>query len=474
MIQFLKKNIYQILSICVLIFLIVGFSSWIKSGYGKITFQHFLGTFPFAKFLLGQIQRITGLRNGIPDITVNSVFLDFTKLLVSSVFKGFLFFIGSKLFLHIPTYRNQILGSLSQIIDSTQAVLKSPWYKIKESFVSLVSVLIATFFVNLIINPLTSFVNSLDKLHGNVFNIIFFVIVYFICSLLFSFISGYSLGFSVIITAVFQLLPEVLNIFITNGLVLATYLHVQAYEWKDIRTILCFLILLGWCALSTTFVNWLKRFILPSYVSQANVGQLPQTVFSILLTIDYVLLFYVMCLNTVNEQNFLTQNIGKIPLVSQIVYNISISEYVFSDIGVLWGLFFICLTMMALNMTKQIYSTNIIANFFIWDLSLGISIVLELVVFAGVCWVRDIGDVWKLILNIIGIVIILFLMRSNFLLILGTLVSTVLTTIGLSLLQHFEFFNMVLLNNNIELFLVICGILVISGFIIYMIKNYLF
>lgn len=436
----IKKHLYEILCIAVLGVLLIFFGAYIQTDNGQKVLNHFLGTFPFVKFMVGKIREITGLSKGLPGITENSVLIDFTKLLVSTLIKAVLFWLGSLIFLRLPSYgTNQILGSRSMWIDETKAIMDGPWYKIKACLVGLFSVLLGAFLVNLIINPLSAIVNSFsDKLKGTVFSFLIFVIVYLICGLIFALVSGCSLGFSLIKTAIFNILPEALSIFVTNAFVINVYLFWKEYQW-GYQTIISFLVLLIWCGLSQYLVKWIQKTVSGSVSGMFSGGGFLQGFYWMLATLDAILLFYVMCVNTVDASNALTQNLSQLPFIVQMRSGVSPLEYAFADpqacaMG-LWGLLFVCMLMASLQLAEQRFSANIIADIVIWSLELGFFFAIVLCAFAFVSWVIGLGALWMQLVNLVGIILAVALLMFYPALLLQSACTALFAALGLTLLQ---------------------------------------
>ncbi len=473
--KLVKDYLYQMICAVLLAVLLLFFHSYIQTDEGKIVFNHFLGTFPFIKFIVDTVREITGIQGGLEDITINSQIMDFTKLLVSTLFKAALFRIGSRIFLRLPFYaRNQILGPRTVWINEAEEIMKSPWYKVKKCIVSLASVLLGTFLVNLIINPLSSWVNGLSsRFEGTIFSILAFVIVYLICSLIFALISGYSFGFSLIKTLIFNILPEILSVFGTNMLCVAVYLSWENTGFHT-QTLTYCILLLVWCIVSEIFTEWLQKLLCRSSFGSFSIGGLIQNVFLLMASLDSVLLFYVMvCTNTNSSDNLLTQNIDKFPFVGQLKAGMTVWESITMPDGAvnLLGLLFLCLLMTALSMTMRPVQANILVNLFVWSLMQGIMFTIILIAYAGVSWLWGLGALWPTTIVAVAVIILFLLLMFAASLLLTGVCTAILSVIGLMALQMSGAWSG---NAGMESVLIASMVLVATGFLIHGLRYLLF
>lgn len=262
--NYIKNNILKCISFVLLVILVAGFAGFMTTPAGKKLFDELLSNFPFASLIYKHYCSITGNEIESKVITEHVFFVDAITTFSSAIFKCVIMHKAAKIFLYVPTLVNQIISSRRDTADIIEGSTKSPWYTIKYAVVAAIVTLIADYLGNI-------FMGWADKIIAkhHIFLLLIFAGLYVLFSIIRARYAKIPVKDSLKVSFFFNVLPSSAALLGTTSLIL--YAH---YSYKDNGfnwlTILLWIILLAWCAVSELLCNEFRRRCVGLYMNKKS------------------------------------------------------------------------------------------------------------------------------------------------------------------------------------------------------------
>lgn len=411
MLVFIKKHLTKFISLAVIIVLLIWFSDFLKTPEGKSFLSKLLGEFPFAKFIYDTINDILGFNVKLPDISASSVSEDLIKLFVSSSVSCLLFRLFSMIFLNVRIPRNQILRGFQTDADIIDENTNSLLYKLKHSFFSALATSLSVLTSNWCITKVSAIISDKYSPPEDTYVTILALFVFFLAySILFAVLSGYGLGFSLLKTAFFNVVPNLLSTFGTTSLMLGIYISHSATGFS-LKTIIWILLFVIWSGTSDYFVNLLKKEIVKHRnnfsINFSDLFAVTAMYFSIAsyCCVYFVKFNYGSYFDYLNDPTVkMFFNLKATPLFEFIVMNESPSSLFTDHISLLLSSipYMLLFSLITCVLTRIIRFRSLLAWFIAQSISLGFIIVLYS--FTIYCY-NSLSPIW----TVVGIIVFLII-----------------------------------------------------------------
>ncbi len=294
----------------------------------------------FEKF--GMSVQVKGYEAVVSEITFPALLIDLTKVMMAAFFRSLIFTGFSYLFLHAGNFdivKGLIGGESEDFL-----------YCINSWLLNGIAMLLGVFGANWIMSLASKPILALEKEAGFWTALGVFVVAYILFSIYFmirakaSAGGGFSLRRVFIKTTVFNLIPEILTLFVTNFIIVFVFSCFTTYKFHPI-SIFAFLILLFWAWLNNVITGWLKSlFVINPFCGKncpiSGILWLPATV-------SLLIMFYFMALpNLGHGSNPLEGAIGNLPFLEEFSSGLPVFNLVIENLAAykqpLLSLFFIC------------------------------------------------------------------------------------------------------------------------------------
>ncbi len=308
------------------------------------------------------------------EITFPGLFLDLTKLMVSSCIQSLLFTGFSFLFLHAGNF-----DIVSKLIGGEK---EDFLYCINSFLLRGISLFIGVLTGNWLIGLISKPIMELDPELSFWVSVIIFIVAYILFSIYFmlrakkSAGGGFSLRRALIKTSLFNILPEILTLFVTNIVAVFTFSCFVTYKVHFV-SVLALFILLFWAWLANIITDALKKlFVINPFCGKncpiSGLLWLPATV-------SLVMMFYMMALpNAGRGSNPLEASVGAVPFLGEWGMGVPLFDTVAENLAYykvpLLQLFFICNAAALFQYITSSYTftlfTQIIVRFFLMGFAL--------------------------------------------------------------------------------------------------------
>lgn len=388
-------------------------------------------------------------------VRFTSNMLNFSKLLFTTLVKAGIFRILSLLFLPVKTTSTEPSG----IIDESEAILKSPWYRIKEFAISKLSGA-GSAVILLIMTPLEAILLRAEgAIISQLVSLLLFVAIFLLFSFFYACIDRKSFRFTIKKTIIFNMLPALLEVFVTNVLVVATYMLWTSGSDKFIWFLL---LLLVWLTISKPLTDWLKKKLAYLSLNQSAAPKIPllPRIFWLLSSCNTIILLYGMSFMNGDESNIFTRSLYNLPFLHGFSFE--------PDSQAFWlrllTLYAIALLIATIHTYSKKYYVALWWKYLLWGLEQGL--IFLAIAAIGIIYVllRD-NFTWfaPVFLLLMAALLLILLLKNGWLLFSGLL--QVLCIVAVTIFRP-------LLAGSLESYIVFISVTAITGFLIYCIRDF--
>ena len=315
----------------------------------------------FEKF--GRSLEATAVAQEMSALSIEGIFFDLSKLMVSSLVQCVIFLAFSFLFLHAKDF-----GFVSVLFGGEK---EDFLYKINESLLLGISVFVGSLLGNLIVEPIIDPVMKIDGSRRVWTAFMIFVIIYVVFSAIFMLktwiSSGKSYGplRSLIKTMFVNIIPEVFVYFLTNTMVVFTFNIVLSYGLRHYFTWIALFFLVAWLLFMKIVSEWFGRLV-RGFV---YFGQLcPFTgLLWLPATVTFVLVFYTaLAINyhSFNLADFMEASLMNFPFLDEWMSGKAVFDVVINNFDVYKNEFFVLVAICTVAALFQYLSSSYTVTLF--------------------------------------------------------------------------------------------------------------
>ena len=400
-----------------------GFFEFIIDG---LPFKHLLaGTLSDLDRMLGAIFEDVVMNDTVNSIvaefgliTLDGVFIDLSKLMVSSFIQSVIFLAFSYLFLYAGNFN---IASVL-IVGIEYEGKKDFLYHLNSSLLMGISVLVGGITGNALMECIQNIFQSMNLKERILISFVIFLVVLLLFSLYFSIKSKkaaggfFSLSKSIAKTMAFNVLPEMLSFFVTNLLALFIYHSFNQFgiHWRSLLALLIFLV---WMFIvekikyaASLLVN--KDLILPhtKWGCLLGIKNIPicgekcpiSGIFWLFSNISFIIIIYAVAVIAKSDSSlFVEFIIGRMPFVNEWLMGEDLFSNVFSDIMLyitpFLQLLALCTIMSFIQYVSSSFTVTLYTQVFVrLGIILGVMLVLAVcanvfIVNVATSWVEKIG-----------------------------------------------------------------------------------
>lgn len=459
---FIKKHLTKIISAIGILLLVAFGWYFLKTDVGKELLSQLMSQFPFYKFVHDKVTAIIGFSEELPKVVVNDVTRDLIKLFITSMINCLVFRLLSRLFLRIRVPRNQIIAGFKKDYEWLEEGEGSWFYQLKKFVVSIVSSIASVFVCNICLEKIDTLLNAYTGTKKTIASLIALTVFFCAYMILFAFISGTSIEFSLIKTIVFNVIPNLINTFGTNLFMITVYIAATVKGFA-VETVVAVILLFLWCALS----DWLVDYTQKRVATLNGKGSIQFSSMIATCAIYFVCAMYyyinVMIFKSPEQLHFFEDqytkilfNLMEMPLVDFIALRESPITLFSSNISVLIGnIYRILLFSSFVCCFKRIVRFK---NFILWYIAQCVSLALVIVSFSfSVYAYNNLDSFWFVLIVVIVLLINCLILGKG---ILSLAIEILLSSIIIVLVATSFYF----IPNNLDIQIIVLGMSVLVLF----------